>query len=322
MTCYRSLKWTLLTLVNTHVTLNNLTCLRTFSLIDLISLGTAQVERLRETGEGGLPKVDYHCHISMTEYTDPAKPTVVSVSQEEFLADLQDADIDKAIVLSDKRTSPEMVSEFVRRDPEHFIGFGYVNPILSEMDEEVFRQRDELGLYGLKLYPCSDGYYADDTHAFKVYEAASSIGMPVMFHHAGMPNSYDLMKHNDPAQIDAVAECFPELRIVLAHLGYPRVEETLYVARKHRNVWCDVSWPYGDVNHPSFLYMLWRDLLVALNLGVIDKMIFGTDYPGVRQRPYVDMLMNVNHYATHEDLRIPEDKLSAMMDLNVQPLMP
>lgn len=269
-----------------------------------------------------LPKVDYHCHISITEYSDPANPTVVTVSLEEFQADLKEAGIDKAVVLSDRRTTPEQVSAFVSQDPGRFIGFGYVDPTLQGAAEEVLRQRNELGLFGLKLYPCSDGYAPDDTHAFKVYEAAASMGMPVMFHHAGMPDAYDLLKHTDPAQIDVVAQCFPELKIVLAHLGYPRVEETLYVCRKHRNVWCDISWPYGDVNHPSYLYMLWRDLLVALNLGVMDRMVFGTDYPGVRQRPYVDMLMNLNRYAAHDDLRIPLDKISAMLDRNVQPLLP
>ena len=266
--------------------------------------------------------MDYHCHISMTEYSDIENPTLVSVTVEEFLADLDEAGIDVAVVLSDMRTTPEQVAAFVEKAPDRFIGFGCVNPVEEGSDEEVLRQRHELGLFGLKLYPCSDGYAPDDSHAFKVYEAASSISMPVMFHHAGMPNPYDYMKHNDPAQIDVVAECFPELRIVLAHLGYPRVEETLYVARKHRNVWCDISWPYGDVNHPSFQYMLWRDLLVALNLGVIDKMVFGTDYPGVRQRPYVEMLMGLNRYAHHRDLHIPMDNISGMLDRNIQPLLP
>jgi hypothetical protein len=50
--------------------------------------------------------------------------------------------------------------------------------------------------------------------------------------------------------------------------------------------------------------------------------VFGTDYPGVRQKPYADMLMNINRYATHPDLRIPEDRLRAIMDVNVRPLLP
>lgn len=281
------------------------------------AVDTALLTRQQVIRETGLPKVDYHSHISITEYSDPANPTIIGVTQEEFKTDLHEAGIDKAVVLSDMRTSPEQVAEFCRKDPETFIGFGYVNAVLNGMGEEVLRQRNELGLFGLKLYPCSDGYKPDDTHVFKVYEAASSIGMPVLFHHAGMPVAYDSLYHTDPAQIDVIAECFPELRIVLAHLGYPRVDETLYVARKHKNVYCDISWPYGDVNHPSFMYMLWKDLLTALNMGVMHKMIFGTDYPGVRQRPYVDMLLNINRYSHHADLNLPMDKVSDMLDKNL-----
>jgi predicted TIM-barrel fold metal-dependent hydrolase len=258
----------------------------------------------------------------MTEYSDIEHPPVVSVTQEEFIADLEEAGFEKAVVLSDTRTTPEMVSVFVRRKPDRFIGFGYVNPLDPEAGEEVLRQRRELGLYGLKLYPTTDGFLADDPKAFEVYEAASGIGMPTMFHHAGMPDPGDLLRHSDPALIDNVACSFPELKIIIAHLGYPRVDETLYITRKHRNVWCDISWPYGNVNHPSYAYMLWRDLLTALNLGVLNKLVFGTDYPGVRQRPYVDMLMSVNRYATHPDLRIPVDQLSSILDENVQPLLP
>ena len=280
-------------------------------------------EKVREKKrQSQLPKVDYHCHISMTEYADPDHPTRLSVSKEEFLADLQEAGIDKAVVLAGTGTSPEEVSRFVRQAPDTFIGFGYVNPLDQDAAEDVIRQRKDLGLYGLKLYPTTDGYGADDPKAFRVYEAAVDLGMPVMFHHAGMPSPSDLLRHSDPALIDAVACSFPRLRIVLAHLGYPRVDETLYAARKHRNVWCDISWPYGDVNHPSYAYMLWRDLLTALNLGVIGKLVFGTDYPGVRQKPYIDMLMSVNRYATHEELRIPESKLLSIIDKNAKPLLP
>lgn len=62
--------------------------------------------------------------------------------------------------------------------------------------------------------------------------------------------------------------------------------------------------------------------MIAQNLGIIHKLVFGTDYPGVRQKQYVDMLMSVNRYAPHPDLRIPEEQLWAMLDVNVQPLLP
>jgi hypothetical protein len=51
-------------------------------------------------------------------------------------------------------------------------------------------------------------------------------------------------------------------------------------------------------------------------------MVFGTDYPGIRQKPYLDMLLSINRYAPHRDLRIPEEMLLAMLDENVKPLLP
>lgn len=68
--------------------------------------------------------------------------------------------------------------------------------------------------------------------------------------------------------------------------------------------------------------MLWRDPLTALNLGVLNKMVFGTDYPGVRQRLYLDMLMSFNRCATHKDLKISENQISAILDENVAPPRP
>lgn len=289
---------------------------------DLSGSLTILQEEQKRVKPSDLPKVDYHCHISITEYTDPEHPTVITVSSEEFLADLDEAGIEKAVILSGARTTPEQVSAFVAEAPDRFIGFGYVNPLRKGAADEVRRQREELGLFGLKLYPCTDGYSADDPKVFEVYEAAESLEMPVLFHHAGMPEPHDLLIHTDPAQIDVVASLYPKMRIILAHLGYPRVDETLYVARKQRNVWCDISWPYGDINHPSYLYLLWRDMLTALNMGVLNKMVFGTDYPGIRQKPYLDMLLSINRYVPHRDLRIPEEMLLAMLDENVKPLLP
>ena len=122
-------------------------------------------QRTDTKARSGGPRVDYHCHISITEYSDPENPTLVSVTAEEFLGDLDEANIDIAVVLSDNRTSPEQVSAFVEKAPDRFIGFGYVNPIKEGSGEEVLRQRHELSLFGLKLYPTTQGYRVDDERA-------------------------------------------------------------------------------------------------------------------------------------------------------------
>ena len=60
-------------------------------------MDTSLLTRQQVIRETGLPKVDYHCHISITEYSDPANPTIIAVSKDEFIADLQEAEIDKAV---------------------------------------------------------------------------------------------------------------------------------------------------------------------------------------------------------------------------------
>jgi hypothetical protein len=36
----------------------------------------------------------------------------------------------------------------------------------------------------------------------------------------------------------------------------------------------------------------------------------------------MDMLLNINRYATHEDLKIPQEMLHSMATDNIDPLMP
>ncbi|RLI07336.1 hypothetical protein DRO24_03225 [Candidatus Bathyarchaeota archaeon] len=82
-----------------------------------------EAERPRE----GL-KIDIHCHISIVEYTDPRHPKIVRISREDLLSDLDAAGFDMAVILSDRRTPPEAVSQFISAAPDRLIGFGYVNP--------------------------------------------------------------------------------------------------------------------------------------------------------------------------------------------------
>ena len=44
-----------------------------------------------------------------------------------------------------------------------------------------------------------------------------------------------------PIYFDQVALEFPELTIIGWHIGYPRTDEAIAVATKHRNVYTDIS---------------------------------------------------------------------------------
>ncbi len=70
-----------------------------------------------------------------------------------------------------------------------------------------------------------------------------------------------------------MATRFPEVKLVLAHLGHPYEGECIAVIRKHPNVYADVS----ALHYRPF--QLYHSLMLVQEYGVWDKVLFGTDYP-------------------------------------------
>jgi predicted TIM-barrel fold metal-dependent hydrolase len=70
-----------------------------------------------------------------------------------------------------------------------------------------------------------------------------------------------------------LANRFPDLKLIIAHLGHPWQREAVMVVRKHRNVFADVS---GMWHRP---WEGFNALLSAIEWGVTGKLLFGSDYP-------------------------------------------
>src|SRR5206468_12854113 len=66
---------------------------------------------------------------------------------------------------------------------------------------------------------------------------------------------------------------FPEVKIVMAHLGHPYEGECVAVIRKHPNVYADIS----ALHYRPF--QLYHSLMLVQEYGVWEKLLFGSDYP-------------------------------------------
>jgi predicted TIM-barrel fold metal-dependent hydrolase len=76
-----------------------------------------------------------------------------------------------------------------------------------------------------------------------------------------------------PRHLDVVASRFPEVRIIMAHLGHPYEGEAIVTARKHPHVFCDIS----ALHYRPFQF--YHSLMLVQEYGIWDKVLFGTDYP-------------------------------------------
>ncbi len=190
-------------------------------------------------------------------------------------------------------SSNEYVSELCRRFPDRFIGFASVNPLRHDAVEVIEHAVTRLGLKGIKFHPPLQDFYPDDERVFPVYEKAVKLNVPVVFHVGTTPfGALAKLDQANPLLLDAVACAFPDLRIMLTHLGTLWHNEAFMVTEKNRNVFIDTA---------AYLYeirtLLNRDLIERLGE---DKFIFGTDYPmpfGIRShrmKDFVDCIMGLD----------------------------
>src|SRR5690606_35758885 len=98
-------------------------------------------------------------------------------------------------------------------------------------------------------------------------------GLPILFHQGTSPIQEAPLRYTHPLVMDDIALRFPELRVVMAHMGHPFVRETVAVIRKHPHVYADISSIYLRP------WLEWEALTFATEWGCAHKLLFGSDYP-------------------------------------------
>lgn len=148
--------------------------------------------------------------------------------------------------------------------------FGSVFPMSENALEEMERIK-AMGLYGVKFHPDYQGFLLEDPHALPLYAKAEKLGLPVAFHTGFDPCSPYLI-HCHPAALARVAERFPGLTIIAAHMGgmeLPR-DAARYLAGRE-NVYFDTAFASHFLNPEQFTELV--------RLHGVDRVLFATDCP-------------------------------------------
>lgn len=259
--------------------------------------------------------VDIHTHISDEKYcskewiepilanrvrsgTEEAwTKKLMPITTEQWVNELKEAGIDKAVVLANDVTRifktkipDDYIAAFVHDYEDMLVGFSSVEPF-DEADrfkkqvlDDVERAVTEFGFKGLKLLPAYGNYYANDKRMYPLYEKCLELKIPILFHISAVSMANTFLKYGDPALLDNVAADFPELPLGIAHFGRPWAELCCTLLQKHKNMFVDIS---ATFYRPTSL--AWN-LLLAKEYGVLGRVMFGTDGPGMFRPPkrYVD----------------------------------
>ncbi len=200
------------------------------------------------------------------------------------------------------------VAEYVALHSPRVIGFLSVDPTQRGWETEMREGHEALGLQGIKLLPMYAGFRPDDRALDALWSYAEKNRLPVILHSGTTFISQAPLECTMPRWVDNVAIRFPDVRIVLGHLGHPFENETVAVIRKHPNVYADVS---ALFYRP---YQLYNSLMLVQEYGVWGKVLFGSDYPFSTVNESVSGLRSLNEMLTGTALpRLNRAELEAMI---------
>jgi predicted TIM-barrel fold metal-dependent hydrolase len=146
------------------------------------------------------------------------------IGAEEALRRLDRAGVDRAIcwlqphyTIAEVEQSNAYIHRAMVRHPDRILGFGWANPHLGldRAKDTIKRCLDEYGFYGIKLNGAQNGYYIDDpVLALPLIEELARAGKPLALHVGS-----DAFERTHPFRVAKIARQFPELQILLVHMG-------------------------------------------------------------------------------------------------------
>jgi predicted TIM-barrel fold metal-dependent hydrolase len=127
------------------------------------------------------------------------------------------------------------VKEAVSKYPSSFIGLAGANPWIRESVPALTRHITRAGLKGIKLNPSTQGFMVNSEIVWPILEVAEKMRVPVMIH-SGTP------VHSLPLNIADLASRFPDVTIIMAHMGYSDFfGDAIVAAKRCKNILLETS---------------------------------------------------------------------------------
>jgi len=153
----------------------------------------------------------------------------------------------------------EPIFQAVADKPDRFLGWVFVNPEGgTDQMQELNKWKDKPGFIGVKAHPFWHRY--QPVELLPVAVLLAKMGKPLLIH-AGFD------AHGD---YDVLLQKVPDLKLILAHAGFPLYSDTWNKIKNNKNV-------YVDLSQTSYLNerITWQ----AIEYLGVERCLFGTDGP-------------------------------------------
>lgn len=247
----------------------------------------------------------YECHVNIRnpEHILPLYGQQLGRIRQGAIQEKCDADtiyaamkrVEKAIIFSPRYAdsigstgSDQTTADAVAKYRDKFVGFAYFDPREPDAMEKLRHSIEGLGLKGVKYGPIYNAVPLDDPRMHPLYKYCVANDLPLTLHMGTTYARNAPLELGRPIHAEPIALKYPDLKMILAHMGHPWYEECIAVIRKQPNLYAEVS---------ALHYRPWQYYNILVNTQeykVADKIFFGTDYPATTIDESVDGLVSIN----------------------------
>jgi len=231
--------------------------------------------------------IDVHTHIGKIGGRD--------LTPQDLLSSMDEAGIDYSLVIAleeqPDQLSMDDIIKICEQNPRlKAIGKVDFHNVSKEVIEKLESYLKEGKILGVKFYTGYQRFFPDDPKLHPIYEFCQANNFPVIYHTGVLEKGFPgLLKSSHPLNIDDVADLFPKLKIVIAHMGNPWIMDCAAVVAKNENVYMDFSGfftEYQPLNSEE-IEMFIRQLKDFKIFAGFKKCMFGTDWPICPQKEYL-----------------------------------
>ncbi|MBU4556468.1 MAG: amidohydrolase family protein [Actinobacteria bacterium] len=151
---------------------------------------------------------------------------------------------------------------------DRIVPFGAMHPQFANPATEMARMA-ALGLRGFKLHPEHQSFEPHDTALARIWEAAVEHDM-IAFFHAGADVIHPGVR-GTPESFASLLDTWPDLTVVLAHLGGFRQWKGVAEVLAGRDVWLDTAYTLSHLPDDEFVALV--------RAHGTDRVLFGSDGP-------------------------------------------
>ena len=180
------------------------------------------------------------------------------------------------------------------RENLELTAFGAVHPFMEGLEEELDRL-EGWGVRGVKMMPLLQQVYPDDPRCFRLYQELVDRDM-ILIAHAGRDPLDRPEVYGTPERFASLAASFPDLKLVLAHLGGLRMWDAVrdHLLAAGENV-------YFDTAYVSF-YMGGEEMAELIRDIGTDRVVFGSDYPWEEPGRAAEIIRDLGLSEAEEDV--------------------